>query len=383
MKKKDIIELINANIKCLDNVNFVKEYDWKLDRYFNRILSLSRDVELDKWVNILNEEIKEGVSLYNEGESVINNYKKSCTHEVRLSYSSCFFSHTCCIFCNESIAGNNVITGCSYDDKNRNKYCVSFPGKDTDEDGHFYDGYDKKMTYSIILDIIKNKEDDVEIDLVQEFKKLNLDECKINEEKIEKEFNILIIGGANTLNIGNGAKIKRDINLNSIKLSLALSDDQNIYVDLIDSKDNIDRYEIKEKLKLLDNFRYSYYEDIHTLEKILDERKNIPYDLIIDFSDLYNYEIKEGKIIQTKHNINLNNIFENSENIRIENVNLNEHQLLLYIKEKLNNYSYYYANPSYNKDRYYFLYNDSVFKNERLISNSLNDIYVKVKKLVK
>ena len=67
--------------------------------------------------------------------------------------------------------------------------------------------------------------------------------------------------------------------------------------------------------------------------------------------------------------------------MKIDKVNcLNERELLEHIKKELIKYNYYYANPYYNTNRYYYLYND-IFNRERLISEDLQCVYKKVKKL--
>lgn len=380
MIKKDLLKLIDICIKKDENNRIV---NYKKVGYLGyEPLKLPSHPDLDKYLEVLNKEIEERKDIYNESVKELEKYKYNCDHLVRLKYYGIFgSSHTTCIFCNKTI-GIGVNSHCLYDNKNRNTYYVSFKGKDRDEDGNLIEGYTKIELFNMILDIIKDKADDEEIDLVYEIKKLNLKKCEVVEKKKEDGIYILVIGGTNTHYIGNNARIIRDSIYDSVKLAKGLANNPYINVDLIDSKDNID----KEELEDTDNFAFTYYSTIDGIKDMLQRRKDIPYDLVIDYTDLYEYKVQEDKIKQVKYEIDLKSIFNNSLIMRFNNVFINDRVMLLHLKEKLLYYDYYYVYTLGNGtsniiNKYKYLVN-SVSGEEMATSTDLNSIYKKIKKLV-
>ena len=88
---------------------------------------------------------------------------------------------------------------------NINSRYVSFLYKyDSYNDGyhthHFTlkDAYSKADVISLIRNVLLDKEDDEEIDFIEEFSKLDLVNCDIVNKKIKPEYYVLIIGGFNT-----------------------------------------------------------------------------------------------------------------------------------------------------------------------------------------
>ena len=53
-------------------------------------------------------------------------------------------------------------------------------------------------------------------------------------------------------------------------------------------------------------------------KKELDNEKDVPFDIIIDMSSLYDYKIDNGKIISEKVDINFKEIFPDSYVIKID-----------------------------------------------------------------
>ena len=118
---------------------------------------------------------------------LVNHLQSVCTHDVRLTHYGLFTDSYKCVLCDEYIeSDNNVTWNLS---KNRNKYCVNLIAKyqEGEDYGYVSEGYTKEDVYKIILNILKNRGDDEDIDLIQEFKKLNLKNCDINEEKKKPE----------------------------------------------------------------------------------------------------------------------------------------------------------------------------------------------------
>ena len=119
---------------------------------------------------------------------------------------------------------------------------------------------------------------------------------------------------------------------------------------------------------------------------MLQRRKDIPYDLVIDYTDLYEYKVQENKIKQVKYEIDLKSIFNNSLIMRFNNIFINDKAMLLHLKEKLLYYDYYYAYTLGNGtsniiNKYNYLVN-SVSGEEMATSTDLNSIYKEIKKLV-
>ena len=179
MKKKEILKLIGMNRIINRNENLLtmtrkRNISIDIERIFPDIRELKDEFK------VLQDELKEALK---ETEECKNYIKTSdCNHEVRLSYDDRFGGFTVCAFCKEKIPGKGW--GNWSLSSNRNKYCVNLYSKHQyEEELDDIPGYEIEQAYEIVENILKTKEDDEQVDLVQEFKKLNLPYCTINEEK--------------------------------------------------------------------------------------------------------------------------------------------------------------------------------------------------------
>ena len=379
MKKKDLLKLIEAKYKIINNEKLVEftersagNFNWyqkKEDDWFPKVNDLENEF------NILKKEVKLALKETKEAKDIIDNFE--CNHDVRLNYYELFSNTSKCIFCDEYIHGDNV---CNWEySKNRNKYCVILDDKiqfDSDGDDYIIDnGYTINQVLEIILDIIKDKNDEDDIDLIQEFKKLNLINCKINYQKKSKENFILIISGSNKRFIDDESYIQKkglDFGLEIVDYFYGLL---NTKIKLIDNTELLENKKLQQKISSYnDNVKFTNYDTIEELERILNYQKEVPFKLIIDLSELYNYKIENNSITKESYNIKLNEAFPNSHIIKINNLSkksLEELSNFLKTYKDINNL---YA---YQNKKYYYI------ENNEIKSQDLENTCDKVKRLLK
>lgn len=369
MKKEQILKLIDANKTIKKNaplLSITKEERFNTTKskeyWFPNIEDLKEEF------NVLSEEVQSALDETTNCEKCFSD----CSHDVRLEHYHLFGKYSKCVFCEKTIESNNNI---SWElSTNRNRYCVNLSAKHQDDDDHgdIPDGYTNEDVFEIIMNIIKDKKDDEDIDLIQEFKKLKLNHCNINEEKKVNENFILIIGGSNKHYIDYESYLyKKGLNI-QLDFIQYFSGLLNTKVKLIDNNDVFDNKN-KEKYFPKDNYNLKFvnYETIDDLEKILSSNKDIPFKLIIDLSEIYLYETKNNSISKKIYNLNLQEYFKESKIIRINNLSSKTlDELTLILKE--NNDLYAYQN-----DKYYYIDNDDIKSDD--LENTCN----KLKRLLK
>jgi len=279
---------------------------------------------------------------------------------VNLKHYELFASYSKCIFCDKKIMGNNCINW-EYS-MNRNKYCIDFIAKYTSDDEDYYikDGYTNEQVYEIIKKILKDKKEDEEIDLVQEIKKLNLPNCHINEEKKVDENYILIIGGSNKQFIDNESYLYKQglkVGLHFLKYFSSLL---NTKIELIDNSETLESKDFKESFPEKNyNLKFTTYSTTSELEKILFTQKDIPFKIIIDLSELYEYKVTNNSISKEKVTLKLKELFPNSHIIRIDNLSKKStEELFQYLKKVQDNNNLYL----YQKEKYYHLESEEIKK---------------------
>lgn len=344
MKKIEIMKLIEAN-RIIDNN---KKLLLLNDKY-----SFPKIKELDKEFDILREEIEYAICKTSECKKYIQN--SNCNHQVRLEHYGLFCDSYKCVFCGKYISGNNC-TNWEYS-INRNKYCVDLVAKYQDDEDYGYvsNGYTKEQVYSIIVDILKNKKDDEDIDLIKEFKTLNLLKSKINEEKKVLENYILIINGSNKHYIDSESYLYK----NGTKLGLDFikyfSGILNAKVELIDNNEVLLSEEFKKYFPSNNyNLKFTKYDTINELENILKNQKDISFKLIIDLSDLYKYNIENSIITKENYKLNISDYFPNSQIIKIGNLSKKS---LKELTDYLHNFDNHYA---YQNETYYCLEDNDI-----------------------
>lgn len=365
MRKKEILNLIEHNqiIKRHNNLLSIIKDEYYKNRFLDKKYWFPDIEQLKEEFSILGKEISQSL----EETIVSKKYIQSncCHHEVRLEHYGLFCSNYECVFCGKNIVGDNCINW-EYS-TNRNKHCVSLVAKYQNDDdyGYISKGYTNEDIYEIIINILKDKEIEEEVDLIQEFKKLNLLNCTINEDKKVEENYILIISGSNQQYIDKESYIYKkglNIGVDFLKYFIGLL---NTKVELIDN--NVLK-ELEEQNKYI---KCTKYETLEELEKIIINQKEIPFKIIIDISELFEYKINDNEILKLPYNLNLHEYFPNTHIIRITNLSTKTlGELSSFLQDKENTYAY-------NQNQYYH------FDNETLIENNLENTCLKIKKLLK
>lgn len=133
-----------------------------------------------------------------------------------------------------------------------------------------------------------------------------------------------------------------------------------------------ENYKNNLKYSNYNNLRISTYTSIEDLEFQIRKEQNVPFDLVINLSDLFTYSIKNNTLYINKYDLNLANIFKNSYTIEIkENKNKTDKEILEELKKSLSNFDMSYRKV--NKNKYYYLNNDNVN------STNLDKIYDNIK----
>lgn len=342
MKKREIVNLIEFNIKILEG-----------NRY--KSISIPKFDELKEELDVLKTEVQEGIKSSEEAKKKIK--ECNCDHSVRFSYPG-GFGYTCndkCIFCGKGFEADNIVHGNTiYEDMNRNRYCVRFTTNYFyDEDFYCDNAYSECEVYALLLKIIEDIDDDEEIDFVQLLKNLNIKDCEVDERRKEKTNYILIVSGSNKYNINDRGYITCErIPLIGDFVSLFTSI-PNVRIELLDNEESFKDKKFTDKIDVnnVRNMRCANYETIEELKKELDNEKDVPFDIIIDMSSLYDYKIDNSKIISEKVDINFKEIFPNSYVIKIDDFGSREQaDILEILKEQLLKYNeaYSYIKPKKN-----------------------------------
>ncbi len=358
MKKIEILKLIELNEK----INKNKEI---LSITKNKQFCFPNIEELKEEFNILRHEVQYALDETTICEKHIQN--SGCTHEIRLKHYELFGHHSTCVLCGNSVSSDNCVNF-EYS-ANRNKYCAKLVAKYQDDEdyGPFSYGYTNEKVYEIIINILKNKKDYDEVDLVQEFKKLNLSNCEINEERKVNENYILIIGGSNRQYIDNDSYLYKKGLKNALDFVEYFSGLLNTKVELIDNRESFESEELK---KYFPDRKYSLkftnYDTIEQLEETLLRQKDIPFKIIIDLSEIYEYKVSNNSFSKKVYNLKLSEYFPGAHIIRINNLSKKSlEELSKVLKE--NNESY-----GYQSNKYYYI-EDNDIKSQDL-SNTCNKI---------
>lgn len=319
MKKIDILNLIKAKKtieKNQDLLSTIQDMIFSYTNYKPEEFWFPNIPELKEYFDILKIELLTAKKETEEAEAIIN--KSGCEHEVRLSYHHLFSSSNICVLCGHNVSSDNTI---SFKESNyRNKHTVTFSSKyQENEDGPYEiaNGKTFEEVLTIINDILANFNDDDEVDLVEEFAKLNIKDATINQEKRKSENYILIIGGSNREYLNQDTYLANDRHLNSTNFITYFSEVLNCKIAIIENKDILNNPQIKNVSKEHDKILFQEYSTLYTFQNAFHQVENIPFKLIIDLSELYDYQIQGEKVIATPHELNLQGIFPNSHIIRI------------------------------------------------------------------
>ena len=323
MKKKDMVKILEAT-KTISDLKQILSYT-KYEKHFSGNLGVKDEknwfpfVEgLEPQFEVLKKEIK---------KAQIENTKaladlKLCTHDVRISTNEdngMYISETHkCVLCNKYISTPR----CNNWYENTHAVIIKNNKQDC---GDYWYFYEQGMSQSEILDIVikildKYKNED-EVNLVQDFANLNLENKNIkiyDSSKNSSKF-ILIIGGSNINILENGNKLylTKELNDSSVNFLEYFSNILDTKIVLIDRKETIeksvfDSYRKKSWIKLIS------YKYITEVEKELALLTNTPFKIIIDLSDFYTANIFNNRINCERYLLNLREYFPNSDIFELE-----------------------------------------------------------------
>lgn len=313
MKKKEIMALMDAK-RAISRLKDAVPYGER--RFYNSSFALNSIMdgtvipnvpEVQEQLDILKEEML-GVSQKSiEASELIKSIK--CTHDVRLTHYSLCDSHYC-VFCGKEIYGENC--GNWELSRYRNAHCVNLVDINQSE-ADISGGYTITKVFEIIDKILKDKDDEDEVDLVEEFSKLNLPYCEINNKKVYPETFIMIIGGTNTY------KLSKDVYTSRARLEISKTICE-FFTGQLDTKVLlIDNPKVTNKFTDYSrNLEVESYDSLNAIKSILDKHKE-DYKLIIDISELYDYKIQDNELKAKEIDLKLQEKFPNAKVIRIKN----------------------------------------------------------------
>ena len=179
MKKKELLKIIEKVIET-DKVTKKSSKILTITTYETTNVTKDESMwfpnieELKDEFEILKKEIKEVQVNLDKSREIIREIKKNCKHEIRIEYFGNYIDGYQCAICGKmfypSLENSTNIDNFAYIE------C---------------EGYEKEQILNIILEILKHKDDEEEIDLIAEFKKLKYPNCEIiyNAENIKDDLN--------------------------------------------------------------------------------------------------------------------------------------------------------------------------------------------------
>ena len=316
MRKKDIINLVNAKriikensgllepIKTYDG--YLKEEEWvpNIEKYKEQF-------------NILKKEIRDTLKETIQAQTIIDGIK--CNHEVRLSHYVTFGSKYECVFCGKTVNSDNLIDW--FQSNYRNKHTVSFYEKyQEDEEGCYLNenGKTKEEVIDMVLRILEKYNDEDEVDLINEFSKLKVSGMEINKEPKKEENYVLIIGGTNLmyLDTNQGIYVKKNYKSSTIDFLNYFSQLLNTKIAIIENTDTLIGKEYIEHQK--NNYLKFYnYNNLNELNSYISNLKSIPFKVIIDLTDLYDYQVNNYMFSSSPYDLNLKELFPHSSIIKV------------------------------------------------------------------
>lgn len=291
MKKREIITLFEYH-KILRMRRWLENYQQ----------SARMRAGLREYPEILRQklEFQESIKNYDKKTNYQDITKNiNCEHQIVLYVHGLFQSTYECVLCGKRYVYYN-------DQLPKLNETIELEQTSYNKDGirRRYNFYE---IYHAIMEIIKDKDDDDEIDFLNEFTKqfemLNIGDLIINGKELKKIYNVLIIGGSNDIKVDNTVSFNNET---SNKLEKIITRFYNIYrinITLIDSKNSINK-----------DFYQASYEYI-TLEDLMSNLENVKdtnFDLIVDATNLLKSEVKDGVISISPFTLNLKEMFPHS-----------------------------------------------------------------------
>ena len=272
MKKREIIELLEYR-------KYQLEIIYEIKNSYQYIDNLDYKLFKEKELNEYKEKIK---------------YIK-CKHPILFGNTTGFGIFYHCMLCNKEFI--------NWYDEEKIKEKVQIIVDFEDDDGYFYRRYNFNDVYNMVMNILKDYDDEDEVNLSNEFLKLFdeniIGDVTINGKHYTKEYNVLIIAGSNEIKIDDNTYIRKD-NRDIDEIIKYLRYLDRVKVTTINNPN---------KINLVHRLEYKTIEEFNNkLEGVLDNK----YNLVIDLSDLFKYEIKDGIINISQIKLNLKELFPDS-----------------------------------------------------------------------
>ena len=348
MKKDEIMELVEKKRK-LDRTEWTQDRFKHIRLYGGEWLFPDCDALKDEF-KILEKELKSNDSFIRVARDEL---PQKCEHQVRLQYRGHHPDYNRCAICNKVIydknssewkqsadLNNNYITFYSAYQDGEQVICHTY-----DVEGlHLVNPYSDHHLLDIIEYVLKDKNNNDEIDLVAEIDKLDLPNKEVHKGNAKHEKFVLIFGGSNRIKIDDDNYIFRRPFLNSLKFVDYFLGLMNVKVCLIDNPEVINPLAYQEQYNksnpYLNKISYSYLEKI---DMHLDEIIDVDFDLIIDISELFEpkYTIEDGKVKLTRTSIDFKKYFPNSRVVKVNHYNLGEEDLMQKELQEDDTYGFY------------------------------------------
>lgn len=272
-------------------------------------------------LEILKKEITDVVLKKEEAENFLKNECK-CNHEVVISNvdTGTHFDDTC-VLCGKNYLGHDNNYSIHTIARKNKKYIV-FEGKCIESEGGFLADY-RYVTYhslkeirEIITNIVNNNTNE-EIDIVEEIRNLNIDHTIINEP--QNKTLILMIVGSNKFYVNDHNYISSNYFKDFGNIIRYFNDMYNTVINVIGSD------HILSRLGTIPNKLLKWEcKDLSDISNALNYNKDIPYNLIINLSNFYTYEVVDNRIVPTKYNLDLEKKFTDIPIFDINEVNISE-----------------------------------------------------------
>lgn len=310
MKKKEIMKLLEYRKNLLES-----EYGKKLGYYGTTdelgcpLKGMYPDIkELENEFSILDNEFERLREKRRKSELYVENNKDEvskieCNHPVLFGFRGTFGYYHYCAFCNKEVRETD------------NKVRLLSGGCDEEDEEEVLSKKEKRELYNrfyaAITVMLRDYSDEEEIDFTKTFHNgyevYNIGKVEINIPI--KEYNILIISGSNKINLSDNYYLKKEVTF-----------DESI-VEHIDKLCNCNINQIT-SLKSVKKGYKLYYETMDELNETLKEVSNwnTKMDIVIDYSDLINYEIVNNEIKVSKESLDLKTFFPNSTIIFINSI---------------------------------------------------------------
>ncbi len=377
MKKKEILYLINRYKTIINNNGLLNPIKLTMHGRICNILKNEDEwfpnvSELKEQFEVLKQELLQAID---ENEKLIRDTAivKKCDHQVRIKYYNPFAAYYECVLCGK-FSPNRF-----FESKYDNNYTVNFIGGNVEDDDYIENEKYREKILNIILKILKKFNDDDEVDLVAEFSKISKEYKKyisyIDTNPRREENYILIIGGTNKFYLNNEDKIfiNEDYESNTFDFLDYFRKLLNTKVGIIENEKELSnrKYDDMKKDKQLEFIKY---DTIESLNKYLNELKEIPFKIIINLSSLFDFSVEDDEIVKHPYNLNLQEMFPGSHIINISKLSSKSIEEIKSFLSKQKEISY--VKPD-DDENYYYVQHDEV------LESNINSTCESIKELVR